>query len=142
MTQRWEVGAPKFIDIKKRVYDMIPDNTTNPMNPHLIVVRTGGTNVEYVKLIVYRDRSPWHRANEINVAAKNRVVWNMSAYVGRTERSSIYTRLPLAIEARDFFNMLHRIQLGKQRVTPEMIKSITSPHLRLKLIEACCMAAL
>ena len=142
MTQRWETGAPKFVDIKNRVYDMIPDNTTNPLNPYLILVRTGGTNVEYIKLIVYKNRPHWPRAHEINVAAKKRVVWNMLAYVGKTTGSSIYTRLPLAIEARDFFNMLHRIEHKKQRVTPEMIKAITTPHLRQKLIEACCMAAL
>jgi hypothetical protein len=131
-------GRLKFNDIRQRVLEMIPYNHVSPLNPYLILVRAAGTNVEYVKLLVYE-------SDGITVprqARYSKIVWSMNAYVGVTRGSSIYTRLPLAIEARNFFNMLHCIKHKRQRVTPELMSSITTPELKQKLIEACCLAAL
>ena len=140
MTQRGLPSAPSFDSIKAQVYKMIPNNQTDPTNPYLILVRAAGTNVEYIKLVVYKNKYPWRPAPQINVCRRERKVWAIPAYVGKTQRSSIHQRLPLALEARDFHNMLHRLETGKQVVeyTPETLTRITVPEWREKLIEAVC----
>jgi|SRR5215831_1095328 len=133
-------GAPTSASIKAQVYKMIPNNRTDPTNPYLILVRMAGTNVEYVKLVVFRNKYPWRPAQQIHVCRRESKVWAIPAYVGKTQRSSIHERLPRALEARDFYNMLHRLETGKQVVeyTPETLTRITVPEWRDKLIEAIC----
>jgi hypothetical protein len=133
----------KSREVQAMVRPLIPDNEVSRWNPYCILVRSGGTNPEYVRLLVYRTNgNRLRQANTINIAKKHHVVWEMSAYYGKTPKSSFGVRLALAAEARDFFNILYRIEHKQQKITPEIMKSITIPSLKRRLIEACCMAAL
>lgn len=61
-------------------------------------------------------------------------------YFGTTKRCAFQKALPQMIAYRDIMNIIFAISQGKRRVTEDDMKSITDPALKIKVVEAVCMA--
>lgn len=60
-------------------------------------------------------------------------------YLGKF-RSKFHKKLPEILQYRDTLNLIHAIANRKARVTEEQLAAILDPHLRLKVVEAVCLA--
>jgi hypothetical protein len=126
--------------MKQRAYDRIPENEISPDNPYTILVSRAGYTAG--SLYLYVVKTDGHKRPKSAPRKESSTVYTKRCFLGATVKSSFF---PVSIECiviRDFYNMLHRIKLHKQHITPEIMASVTHPHLREQLIEAICLAAI
>jgi hypothetical protein len=134
----------KISKLKERALSFIHNNEISELNPYTIMVSTAGQSIGAVTLAVVKtDGITLPPKMDYRCKALLKIIqkW-VNVNVGTTPRSAFQRYLPSIIALRDHMNLCHRVKLGKQIITEELMKSVTDPKLKQKLIEAVCLAAI
>jgi hypothetical protein len=121
----------------------IPNNEVSPDNPYTLIWSWGGFQGASVYMtLVETTGSKRPARNDTRLTSiKRRVkMWEKPLYVGAMKTSQLKTALPEMLALRDAYNLIHRVKLRKQKLTLELVQSITDPKMRQELVEAACLA--
>lgn len=125
---------------RKLAESLLTNNEISPDNPYTLLTLSGHYNSTVFFLLV--QTNGLKRPQRCFGRAFIRRIKGWDLYVGSTIRSSFYKKLPEMLALRDAYNLIHRIKMKKQKVTVEIMQSVTDPKMKQELIEACCLAAI